>query len=269
MEFNELEIKLKEFYSNLIRVKVEKNYTELYLPIYLDDTVIFSLFISKNIKNEIVLSTNLLSELEYTLHKKREIKINIRKNYYQNNDEFSEIKKALIEEKIKVDSDILEYIVKDSDEKNLYKEIICYSEKVKSYYNNLYNILLYRYAKETKSNTKKTYYQQFKDVMKEINKNLKLDEHKKTISTYPIYTSNEKIITAAKDLDSLAKLYFDINLMDKREKKGLLYLGEQKGNQVKIKEMEKEFERINFRIISSKEISKDKISKEIEEFVNG
>lgn len=268
MEYNELEKQLKEFYAKAVKITEHSSYTELYLPIYLDDMVMFSLFIVKNKENKVVLSTNLLSELEYSLHKRiRIIKTTIKKKYHFNQQEFVEIKKVLKEENINIESDILEYVVKS--DKELYKEIICYSEKVKIYYNNLYNILSERYLKDKKDKSSRTYYQQFKDVIKEVNKKIKLDTYKNIISTNPIYLKDEKIITAAKSLDGLAKLYMDIKLIDKkRDSKGLLYLEEASENKNKIKEISKEFEKINFKIISSKEVIKEKTLKEIEEFIN-
>lgn len=269
MELNELEKQLQEFYIKSVKLKKYNSYVELYLPIYLDDMVMFSLFIIKNKNNKIILSTNLLSELEYSLHKRiGRIKTTIKDKYHYNKNEFIEIKNALKEEKINIESDILEYIVQN--EKELYKEVICYSEKVKIYYNNLYNILSERYLKEKRNKTSKTYYQQFKDVMKEVKKSIQLDTYKNIISTNPIYLKDEKIITAARGLESLAKLYVDIKLIDKKKNsKGLLYLEETEESKKKIVEISKEFERINFKIISSKEVIKDKTLKEIEEFVNG
>ncbi|WP_298065325.1 hypothetical protein [uncultured Cetobacterium sp.] len=269
MMLKHIDNELKSFYLELIEIKDTSSSKEIYLPIFLDDMVLFSLFLVKK-EDKIILSTNLLSELEYTFQEKISSKNDFRKKYIKNKEEFKEIKEALKQFKINVESDFLEYIIENIiDEKEIAKEIICYSERIKKYYNNIYHNLIERYLNKDKKEKNKFFYESFKEAMDKINEISNIQRYKNTISNNPIYTNEQKIIAAAKDLDSLARLYIDIaEIDDINEKKGLLYLDYKKGNEDKIEVLKNKFEKLNFLIKQKEKITSDNVFIEIREFIN-
>lgn len=257
-----LEIEISNYYIGMLDIVDKENVLEINLPVFLDDSTRYSIFLSKN-KSYYSLSSNLYYYLEESISIKTKTKKNILKDYLKNPKEFKELKDALIDNGIKANKLNLEYIV--NDPKYLLNELIIYSELTKSFYNSLYHQLIKRLVKNHESYN--VFYKNFSNIIKKLSDSFDLHEYsEERVSTNPIYKNKNLIISAGKDkdIDGLAKLFVDINIIKNSEKiKGILFIeGEQKENS-KIHNMYKEFEKMGFKIKELTVTNEDILEQEI------
>lgn len=257
-----LEIEISNYYIEMLDIVDKENVLEINLPVFLDDSTRYSIFLSKN-KNYYSFSSNLYYYLEESISIKTKTKKNILKDYLKNPKEFKELKDALIDNGIKANKLNLEYIV--NDPKCLLNELIIYSELTKSFYNSLYHQLIKRLVKNHESYN--VFYKNFSNIIKKLSDSFDLHEYsEERVSTNPIYKNKNFIISAGKDkdIDGLAKLFVDINIIKNSEKiKGILFIeGEQKESS-KIHNMYKEFEKMGFKIKELTVTNEDVLEQEI------
>ena len=156
-----LKKKIINIFEAVTTVEEYKSYFEISLPIFLDNSFRINLFLDKN-KN--VLYNNLYTVLEKSISNTLGKHRNIIKEFLENEKEFSEIKETLLDFGINSRSLTLEYRIKDNEDE--IEQILIYSEMIKKYYNNLYNIILYRL--ESNKNKKYIYYENFSKIITEF-----------------------------------------------------------------------------------------------------
>lgn len=258
----QLRNEILNYYTEMLEIVDKNNVLEVSLPVFLDDSTQCLIFLSKN-KNGYLLSSNLYYSLEESILTKVITKKSIIRDYLKNPKEFKELKDALIENGIKADKLNLEYVI--NDPKNLLRELIIYSELTKSFYNSLYHQLIKRLVKTHDSYN--VFYKNFSNIISKISHSFDLAEYSEDrVSTNPIYKNESIIISAGKDkdIDGLAKLFVDINILRSSKKvKGILFIeGEQKENS-KIHNMYKQFEKMGFKIKELNRINEDILEREI------
>jgi|GEM_PF-5968251 len=234
--------------SNLTEVTFKQNRYEISLPIFLDNSYKMSVFLSK-IEKTYILYNNLYVSLEESVLKniKRKDPIDIRKNYLENDNEFKEIKMILTNYGVDCKKLSLNYTVKNSN--NLEEEILIYSEFIKKYYNNIYNILLSRFS--TSEERKDIYYENFSKVIKGYTGKNKFNKVAYSgFSESPIYTSKKIIVAASKDFNTLTKFYIDLEDLPEevKGKKGLLIYAKSKKSE-KVENLEQKLKNKNFKLI--------------------
>ena len=213
-------------FETVTTVEEYKSYFEISLPIYLDNSFRINLFLDKN-RN--VLYNNLYTVLENSISKTLGKHKNIIKEFLENEKEFSEIKETLLDFGIDSQSLTLEYRIKDNEDE--IEQILIYSEMIKKYYNNLYNIILYRL--ESNKNKKYIYYENFSKIITEFRGRNKFEkiEHN-GVSNSPIYSNQNTVVAASKDFDALAQFYIDLEDLGDlfKNKKGILFCNNYKEN---------------------------------------
>lgn len=244
----ELKEKIINKLSNLTEIAFERNRYEISLPIFLDNSYKISIFLSK-IGKTYILYNNLYVSLEESISKniKRKEPIDVRKSYLENEDEFKEMKTILKNNKVDTGTLSLNYVIDSLD--NIEEEVLIYSEFVKKYYNNIYNVLLSRLG--TSKERKDAYYKNFSQIIKNYKGKNKFSEVQYNgLSGSPIYLNEKMVVTASKDFESLTKLYIDLEDLpeETRGKKGLLIYAKGKKSE-KVENLEQKLKNKNFKLI--------------------
>ena len=210
-----------EIFKNATSIKTSEKNIEISLPLYLDNGAKINLFLYLE-KNNCVLYNNLYSTIEDSIFLKTKNKKDVVKEYLNNPKEFPEIKETLKKFGIDTSSLLLEFKIKNK--KDISIEILMYAEFIKSYYNNLYNILIERLIK-TRGKTN-IYYNNFTKIVNTYKKNggFKSIETEETLSNAPFYENKEILITASKDEKNLPNIYIDLLELKNKEKKGFVFL---------------------------------------------
>lgn len=258
MKFN-LEKTFLNYYQELMHINFKGNTLEILLPTFLDDTAQINLYVTFK-SEEIVLSSNLIYSLEKSLYEKTQYDKNILKDFIMKKSEYIELKTALKKEGVNPDSLTLECIKKSNEELNIFESIIIYSELSKAFYNNLYHSLINRLSKPHEKHN--IFYNNFNKIVKTVTEKVKLTKYEeKTVSTNPIYTGNNIILSASKDFDSLGLLYIDLLTIKEKAKKNQTTLvfveSEKTKDKIKLGAMINRFKGSGFEI---KEIAKNKMS---------
>lgn len=265
-----IEKDLRNYYKNMLSIDSKSNFIEIKLPVFLDDSTQCSLFISKKAEGKTVISSSLYYSLENSIYEKINTRKNILTEYLLNPKEFESLKTSLINIGINSNSTALEYDVKDL--KNIYKEIILYVEITKSFYNNIYHLLINRLSKTHERYN--IFYKNFSNIMISVKEKIKLSEYSENkISTSPIYINDFIIISAGKDLDGLAKLYIDTTRLinnNTKDKKGIIFIEGEHSDNTKMETLYNDFEKIGFKIkeLKTNELLEKNIIENIESEMN-
>lgn len=264
-DFLSLKKEIMDILEDIITVEEHKNYLEISLPIFLDNSFRINLFLDKEHQ---ILYNNLYVTLENSICRKLKKEKNIIKDFLNNEKEFPEIRKTLIEFGIDSDSLTLDYKIKDKT--NLAKEILTYSELIKKYYNNIYNIVLYRFG--TNKEKKQIYYENFSKIIKEFKGKNKFEEIEYSgLSGTPIFSNKNITVAASKDFDTLTQFYIDLEDIGDvfKNKKGFIFCNNYKKNSAKANFLKKKIEKKKINIVTFVNIKTEKeLRKEIENNLN-
>lgn len=252
---------IMNIFEDIIDVEEYRNYFEISLPIFLDDSYRINLYLDKK---QNILYNNLYTVLENSICEKLGKQRDIVKEYICNEKEFPEIKETLLEFGINSNSLTLEYKL---DKEDIAKQILIYSEMVKKYYNNLYNVILYRFA--SSKNKKHIYYNSFEKIIKEFKggRSFKKVDYE-GISGSPIYSNESMTVAASKDFDALAQFYIDLEEATKyfKGKKGILFCNNYKQNHKKTKVLKNKIEKKNIQLVFFESIDdEDELREKIED----
>ncbi len=252
---------IKEEIINILQditdIEEYKSYFEISLPIFLDDSYRISLYLDKK---QNIIYNNLYTVLENSICEKLGKQKDVVKDFLLNDKEFSEIKETLLNFGIDSKSLTLDYKIKDE---NIAREILIYSEMIKKYYNNLYNIILYRF--ESNKNKKHIYYNSFEKIIKEFKGKNKFEEVKyEGISGSPIYSNENITIAASKDFDTLAQFYIDLEDVGYafKNKESFIFCNNYKINSTKSDFLKKKIEKKNINIVALGNIKNENELKE-------
>lgn len=231
-------------FEDITDIEEHRSYLEISLPIFLDDSYRINLYLDKK---QNILYNNLYTVLENSICEKLGKQRDIVKEYLYNEKEFSEIKNTLLKFGINSNSLTLEYKL---DEEDIAKQILIYSEMVKKYYNNLYNIILYRLT--SSKHKKHIYYNSFEKIIEEFKgkKSFKKINYE-GISGTPIYSNESMTVAASKDFDALTQFYIDLEETTKffKGKKGIVFCNNYKENHKKTKVLKNKIENKNIQLV--------------------
>lgn len=257
---NSIKEEVMNILQDITNIEEHKSYFEISLPIFLDDSYRISLYLDKK---QNIIYNNLYTVLEKSICENLGKQKDVVKDFLLNDKEFSEIKETLLNFGIDSKSLTLEYKLKDED---VAKQILIYSEMIKKYYNNLYNIILYRF--ETNKNKKHIYYDSFRKIIEEFKGKNKFKEVKYNgISDTPIYSNENITIAASKDFDTLAQFYIDLEDIGYafKDKKSFIFCNNYKINSTKSNFLKKKMEKKNINIVALGNIkSKNELKEKIE-----
>lgn len=233
-----------DIFEDITDIEEHRSYLEISLPIFLDDSYRINLYLDKK---QNILYNNLYTVLENSICEKLGKQRDIVKEYLFDKKEFLEIKETLLKFGINSNSLTLEYKL---NEENIAKQILIYSEMVKKYYNNLYNIILYRLT--SSKHKKHIYYSSFEKIIEEFKgkRSFKKVEYE-GISGSPIYSNESMTVAASKDFDALAQFYIDLEETTKffEGKKGILFCNNYKENHKKTKVLRNKIENKNIQLV--------------------
>lgn len=255
---NDIKQEIISILQEITTVEEYKSYFEISLPLFLDDSYRVSLYLDKK-RN--ILYNNLYIVLENSICEKLGKQKNIVKDFLNNDKEFLEIKQTLLQFGINYKNLTLDY--KINLEEDITEQILIYSEMIKKYYNNLYNIILYRF--ESKKNKKHIYYESFDKIITEfkgLNKFEKIEYS--GISGSPIYSNNNITVAASKDFEALTRFYVDLEDLEDvfKDKKGILFCNNYNETNSKSIYLKKKIEKKSIKLVTFKEMEDEKKLKE-------
>lgn len=255
---NDIKQEIISILQEITTVEEYKSYFEISLPLFLDDSYRVSLYLDKK-RN--ILYNNLYIVLENSICEKLGKQKNIIKDFLNNDKEFLEIKQTLLQFGINYKNLTLDY--KINLEEDITEQILIYSEMIKKYYNNLYNIILYRF--ESKKNKKHIYYESFDKIITEfkgLNKFTKIEYT--GLSGSPIYSNNNITVAASKDFEALTRFYVDLEDLEDvfKDKKGILFCNNYNETNNKSIYLKKKIEKKSIKLVTFKEMEDEKKLKE-------
>ncbi len=255
---NDIKQEIISILQEITTVEEYKSYFEISLPLFLDDSYRVSLYLDKK-RN--ILYNNLYIVLENSICEKLGKQKNIVKDFLNNDKEFLEIKQTLLQFGINYKNLTLDY--KINLEEDITEQILIYSEMIKKYYNNLYNIILYRF--ESKKNKKHIYYESFDKIITEFKGLNKFEKIEYTgISGSPIYSNNNITVAASKDFEALTRFYVDLEDLEDvfKDKKGILFCNNYNETNSKSIYLKKKIEKKSIKLVTFKEMEDEKKLKE-------
>ncbi|MGL4864824.1 MAG: hypothetical protein ACRC4T_17150 [Cetobacterium sp.] len=222
---------LKKVYEQAVDIiKIRKDFYEIELPLFLNTGDVVDIQLSiKNEKN-IILKNELYKIVEKRISEKVN-NINLKKDYFLNEEKFINLKNSLKENNIEINLLLEKNIQNKEFEEKFVEEIFKYSFEVIRYYNYIYDYLVENLRGEIQS---KIFNNEIKNFVESFNKKIKrndlkmkeiLKDEEDLISNYnSYYKTKNKIITGINSKVHLLEAIKDIEKIKKKDKDVQTYI---------------------------------------------
>lgn len=222
---------LKKVYEQAVDIiKIRKDFYEIELPLFLNTGDVVDIQLSVKNEKNIILKNELYKIVEKRISEKVN-NINLKKDYFLNEEKFINLKNSLKENNIEINLLLEKNIQNKEFEEKFVEEIFKYSFEVIRYYNYIYDYLVENLRGEIQS---KIFNNEIKNFVESFNKKIKrndlkmkeiLKDEEDLISNYnSYYKTKNKIITGINSKVHLLEAIKDIEKIKKKDKDVQTYI---------------------------------------------
>lgn len=222
---------LKKVYEQAVDIiKIRKDFYEIELPLFLNTGDVVDIQLSVKNEKNIILKNELYKIVEKRISEKVN-NINLKKDYFLNEEKFITLKNSLKENNIEINLLLEKNIQNKEFEENFVEEIFKYSFEVIRYYNYIYDYLVENLRGEIQS---KIFNNEIKNFVESFNKKIRrndlkmkkiLKDEEDLISNYnSYYKTRNKIITGINSKVHLLEAIKDIEKIKKKDKNIQTYI---------------------------------------------
>lgn len=222
---------LKKVYEQAVDIiKIRKDFYEIELPLFLNTGDVVDIQLSVKNEKNIILKNELYKIVEKRISEKVN-NINLKKDYFLNEEKFINLKNSLKENNIEINLLLEKNIQNKEFEEKFVEEIFKYSFEVIRYYNYIYDYLVENLRGEIQS---KIFNNEIKNFVESFNKKIKrndlkmkeiLKDEEDLISNYnSYYKTKNKIITGINSKVHLLEAIKDIEKIKKKNKDVQTYI---------------------------------------------
>lgn len=231
LNIDKYKIDLKKMYEEAVDiVKIRKDFYEIELPLFLNTGDVVDIQLSVKNEKNIVLKNELYKIVEKRISEKVN-NINLKKDYFLNEEKFINLKNNLKENNIEINLLLEKNIQIKEFEEKFVEEVFKYSFEVIRYYNYIYDYLVENLRGEIQS---KIFNNEIKNFVESFNKKIKrndlkmkeiLKDQEDLISNYnSYYKTRDKIVTGINSKVHLLEAIKDIEKIKKKDKNIQTYI---------------------------------------------